>query len=162
MNPYKILGIDKNSSDSEIRKAYRRLAIKYHPDKGGDAEKFKEINNAYSILSDKQKKTKYDSSGSYEYMNINPMDIFNDFFKRSYNSFIDPTNLTTHSFSGFSIQSDPFHRLFTIDTMKQYTYSQVTTIINGQKKTITNNNGNITETIESINGDPYTTRYSLI
>ena len=98
MNPYKILGIDKNSSDSEIRKAYRRLAIKYHPDKGGDAEKFKEINNAYSILSDKQKKTKYDSSGSYEYMNINPMDIFNDFFKRSYNTFIDPTNLSTPSF----------------------------------------------------------------
>jgi curved DNA-binding protein CbpA len=165
MNPYEILGIDKNSTDSDIRKAYRKLAVQHHPDKGGDAEKFKEVNNAYSILSDKQKKTQYDSSGSYEYMNINPKDIFNHFFNRSYNSFIDPMNLTTHPFSGFSNQNDPFHGLFTLDTMSQNTsntYSQMTTIIYGQKKTITNNNGNITETVESFNGEPYTTRYSLI
>ncbi len=61
---YKILGVDKNSSDDEIKKAYRKLAHKYHPDKtGGDAEKFKEINAAYQVLSDKEKRGQYDQYG---------------------------------------------------------------------------------------------------
>lgn len=62
---YKILGVDKNSSDDEIKKAYRKLAHKYHPDKaGGDADKFKEINSAYQVLSDKSKRAQYDQFGS--------------------------------------------------------------------------------------------------
>src|SRR5476651_834349 len=62
---YKILGVDKNSSDDEIKKAYRKLAHKHHPDKqGGDAEKFKEINSAYQVLSDKSKRQQYDQFGS--------------------------------------------------------------------------------------------------
>lgn len=62
---YKILGVDKNASDDEIKKAYRKLAHKYHPDKsGGDAEKFKEINSAYQVLSDKSKRSQYDQFGS--------------------------------------------------------------------------------------------------
>jgi len=62
---YKILGVDKNSSDDEIKKAYRKLAHKHHPDKqGGDAEKFKEINAAYQVLSDKSKRQQYDQFGS--------------------------------------------------------------------------------------------------
>lgn len=61
---YKILGVDKNSSDDEIKKAYRKLAHKYHPDKtGGDSEKFKEINEAYQVLSDKTKRGQYDQFG---------------------------------------------------------------------------------------------------
>ncbi|MBD3299762.1 MAG: molecular chaperone DnaJ [Candidatus Moranbacteria bacterium] len=61
---YKILGIEKNASDEEIKKAYRRLAHKYHPDKKeGDAEKFKEINQAYQILSNKEKRAQYDQFG---------------------------------------------------------------------------------------------------
>ena len=51
-----ILKIDKNASEKEISKAYKRLAVINHPDKGGSEEKFKEISEAYSILSDPNKK----------------------------------------------------------------------------------------------------------
>lgn len=61
---YKTLGVDKGASKDEIKKAFRTLAHKYHPDKGGDAEKFKEINEAYSVLSDDNKRAQYDQFGS--------------------------------------------------------------------------------------------------
>ncbi len=61
---YKILGIQKNASADEIKRAYRQLAQQYHPDKGGDPEKFKEINEAYQVLSDPQKRSQYDQFGT--------------------------------------------------------------------------------------------------
>jgi len=61
---YQILGVSKEASAEEIKKAYRRLAHKYHPDKsGGSEEKFKEINEAYQVLSDNRKKSEYDKFG---------------------------------------------------------------------------------------------------
>lgn len=64
---YKILGIEKNASDEDVKKAYRKLAHQYHPDKpSGDEAKFKEINEAYQILSDKQKRASYDRFGTSE------------------------------------------------------------------------------------------------
>jgi molecular chaperone DnaJ len=61
---YKILGVSKEASQDDIKKAYYDLAHKYHPDKsGGDENKFKEINEAYQILSDKDKKSQYDKFG---------------------------------------------------------------------------------------------------
>ncbi len=63
-NYYDILGVSKSASDDEIKKAYRKLAHKYHPDKaGGDEKKFKEINGAYQVLSDKAKRRQYDQFG---------------------------------------------------------------------------------------------------
>ncbi len=62
---YESLGVDKKASKEEIKKAFRTLAHKYHPDKkGGDDKKFKEINEAYSVLSDENKRSQYDMYGS--------------------------------------------------------------------------------------------------
>ena len=61
---YEVLGVGKGASTEEIKKAYRRLAHKYHPDKaGGDEKKFKEINEAYQVLSDNGKRSQYDRFG---------------------------------------------------------------------------------------------------
>lgn len=60
---YETLGVSKTADEKEIKKAYRKLAVKHHPDKGGDEAKFKEISAAYEILSDKEKRSKYDKFG---------------------------------------------------------------------------------------------------
>lgn len=63
-NYYQILGVEQNASYEDIKKAYRQLAHKYHPDKkGGDEKKFKEISEAYQILNDKGKREQYDKFG---------------------------------------------------------------------------------------------------
>lgn len=61
---YEVLGVDKSASADEIKKAYRRLAVQYHPDKqGGNEEKFKEIGEAYEVLKDAEKRKRYDQFG---------------------------------------------------------------------------------------------------
>ncbi|KAI0659619.1 hypothetical protein C8Q70DRAFT_121481 [Cubamyces menziesii] len=57
---YKILGVERNCTEVEIKKAYRRESLKHHPDKGGDEEKFKLVSEAHSVLSDPQKRQRYD------------------------------------------------------------------------------------------------------
>jgi molecular chaperone DnaJ len=64
-NFYDVLGVKKDASEDEIKKAFRRLARKHHPDAGGDEERFKEINEAYEVLSNKEKREKYDQYGQY-------------------------------------------------------------------------------------------------
>jgi len=64
MNLYESLGLTKNASSEQIRDAYKNLVRKEHPDKGGDAEKFKKIQKAYDILKDENKRSVYDQTGS--------------------------------------------------------------------------------------------------
>lgn len=80
---YKTLEVEKNSSEPEIKKAYRKLAVKHHPDKGGDPEKFKEVTRAYEVLSDSEKRAKYDRGGEEALDGDgggDPSDIFEAFF----------------------------------------------------------------------------------
>lgn len=84
MDYYKILGIQKDATPTEIKKAYRKLALKYHPDKNKgdkDAEaKFKEISEAYAVLSDAEKKKQYDLYGSTDFhQRYSQEDIFRGF-----------------------------------------------------------------------------------
>src|SRR2546427_4181107 len=91
---YEILGVDRNASEEEIKKAYRRLARQHHPDtqtseqeKKAAEEKFKEINEAYATLSDQDKRRRYDAFGhaegprGFEGFGQGFGDIFNDIFE---------------------------------------------------------------------------------
>src|SRR3989344_233291 len=83
---YKILGVNRDASEEEVKKAFRKLAHAYHPDKsGGDEAKFKEVSEAYSVLSDKKKRAQYDAygsagaSGGFGGAGFNPQDFGFDF-----------------------------------------------------------------------------------
>lgn len=110
---YEILGVDKKASDAEIKKAYRKLAKKYHPDLHPDdkdaKDKFSEVNEAYEVLSDPQKRKKYDTFGKNANFtagqNFNPNDFGFDFGNFGGSSY----TYTTGSDSGFS---DFFDSLF--------------------------------------------------
>lgn len=82
-NYYDILGVSKTASQDEIKRAYKKLAISNHPDKGGDEKKFQEISSAYDILGDPEKRQNYDNGGSEHRMHgghPSPDDIFAHFF----------------------------------------------------------------------------------
>ena len=78
-NLYDTLGVGRNADAQEIKKAYKKLALQYHPDRGGDQEKFKKISEAYSILSDENKRARYDQFGSVDMTNAEMPDM-NDIF----------------------------------------------------------------------------------
>lgn len=86
MDHYETLGVSRNASPDEIKKAFRKLAMKHHPDKGGDEQAFKQINEAYDTLSDPQKKAQYDNpdpwanAKRYSGQNFDFTDVFGDIF----------------------------------------------------------------------------------
>lgn len=80
MNYYTVLGVEKNSTADEIKKAYRKLSLRFHPDKpNGDETKFKEINEAFQVLGDTEKRQMYDNQGNPR--NIHRQNNFDDVFK---------------------------------------------------------------------------------
>lgn len=100
MDYYDLLGVSRTASDKEIKTAFRKLAAKHHPDKGGDHKKFTELNEAYQVLSDPQKKQMYDQFGTVDpqqagfqeqgfsgFGNIN--DVFQEMFGGGDNPFGD-------------------------------------------------------------------------
>lgn len=81
MDYYKTLGVPKTATPEEIKKAYKKLAMEHHPDRGGDTAKFAEINEAYEVLKNPQKRTEYDTPKSeYNFNSQNFEDIFSTFF----------------------------------------------------------------------------------
>src|SRR3989337_3861423 len=60
---YEVLGVGKSASADEIKKAFRRLAVEHHPDRGGSEDQFKEVNEAYEVLKDSDKRQRYDQFG---------------------------------------------------------------------------------------------------
>ena len=166
---YKILGIDKKAGASEIKKAYRKLALKYHPDKTkGDKpleEKFKKISEAYAVLSNPEKRNQYDTYGSADFQQrFSQEDIFRNFdlgdilkefgfgssqgrggqqggfSGRGGNSFFN-----NMGGGGFSQQKQPPMKGQDIEYELPLTLHE---IINGTKKTITINQGGIAKAIE--------------
>ncbi len=121
---YKSLGVSKNASKSEIKKAYRKLALKYHPDRASKSgidpkkaeEKFKEISEAYSILSDEKKRQQYDQFGPDYFSKfkgqggfrttVDPFEIFSQFFGGSSGGF-SFQNMGGSRFSNFQRQAQP-------------------------------------------------------
>ena len=132
---YKILGLNKSASPEDIKKAYRKLAMKYHPDrnKGNKIaeEKFKEISEAYAVLSDSEKKKQYDMFGAEGFQQrYSQDDIFSNFdFSNIFKEFGfgniggwkrgGGSGIFNHIFSGasrrssYGAQSDPYSSIFT-------------------------------------------------
>jgi curved DNA-binding protein CbpA len=81
-NYYDILGVSKTSSQEEIKKKYRELSKMHHPDKGGDEEMFKKINEAYSTLSDPSKRAEYDNPVKTYSGGMSAEDVYNMAFGR--------------------------------------------------------------------------------
>ena len=103
-NYYDILEIDKNASINEIKKTYKKLAIKWHPDKNpnnkDEAEtKFKEISEAYQVLSDPEKKNLYDKYGD---------EGLNDNFSNNHSNFNSPDEIF-NMFFGMNNNNNPFN-----------------------------------------------------
>jgi curved DNA-binding protein len=105
---YKILGVEKTAGDAELKKAFRDLAKKYHPDVNKDdkgaEQKFKEINEAYAVLSDSEKRQQYDTFGAEGFgQRYSQEDIFSNF---------DFNSAFSDIFGGSGVGDDVFSRIF--------------------------------------------------
>ena len=180
---YEILNIESDASQNDIKKAYRKLAIKHHPDKGGDPEKFKQIAEAYEILSNTDKKQQYDNFGSVNMnANFNPMNIFQEFERMFRDDMFGPNRVGAPPFGGFSFpnQTDPLPNIFmdmgpmnmgsmnmgsmnmgsmnmgsmNMGPMNNGCFTQTVIIKDGKKTTTKTSNGKTT-ILEELMKDPY-------
>lgn len=148
---YKILGVSRNSTQDDIKKAYRKLALQYHPDKGGDQEKFKEVNEAYQILGNEQKRSQYDQFGSADFNSSGFGQGFGDFnqgqsgrsYRYSSNGNWDDIFGGGGGFSGFGGLGDIFEDMFaqSFSQVQAELPISVAQAVLGDKITFTTNNG---------------------
>lgn len=131
---YKILGVNKNAGDDEIKKAYRKLAMKYHPDRNkGDKsaeEMFKKVSEAYAVLSDKEKRKQYDTFGASGFQQrYTQEDIFSNFnFGDIFKEFGLGDSGFAHVFMGGAKRGGRAGFSFGADPFSAYTTSQRTSV----------------------------------
>ena len=142
-NYYKIMGLDKDANEKDIKKAYRRLALLHHPDKNPGnqeaEEMFKKISEAYQVLSDSEKRTEYNNTSINKPFiftrrnNFNPFEVFNS-FQQTHRHGVFGINLSTSFSPNIQFSST----------------STQTTIRDGKRivTTIHTSNGKTTKTIE--------------
>lgn len=153
MNYYNILDVHHNATPDEIKKKYKKMALKYHPDRGGNPDDFRRLSQAYEILSDPNKRAEYDNTSPFTSRGLNDMGTSN----------IDPNVILEHLFNN-KFQTNIFHtdlhssRPFnfggSIPNRSQMFQHSSSTTINGDIKieTITQiRNGTKTKTIIKTN-----------
>ena len=144
-NYYEILQLDKKCNQDDIKKSYRKLALQYHPDRNkepGSEEKFKEISEAYEILSDLHKKKQYDNQSNMMKTNINPHDLFHQFFKHnSPNVRMNVSNMNSVFHSRSNVNSIQKSTIF----QNGQVIETIIEIINGEKKISKKINGRLVE-----------------